>query len=65
MLRHDLVTKASTTVRGEDARWDTVSTPSHARPQAVPFAWWPEPRRATRFQKWKFQDWRLDNRRHR
>jgi len=36
--------------------------PSPARPQAVPSAWWVEPRRATRFQKWKLQEWQLDGR---
>ena len=30
--------KASTTVRGTDARWYSVPTPSHTRPQAVSFA---------------------------
>ena len=57
--------EASPTLRGKDARWFTVPTPSHTRPQAVPFAWRVEPRRATRQQKRKFPEWKLDCRRYR
>ena len=57
--------KSSPSVRGNDARWYTVPTPSHARPQAVSVARWVEPRCATRSQKRKFSQWKLDGRGHR
>ena len=57
--------KARPKVRGKDARWYSMPTASHARPQALPLARRVEPRRAARFRKWKLQDWRLDNRRYR
>jgi hypothetical protein len=41
-----------------------MPVPSLTRPQAVPFARWPEPRRAARFQKWKLQERKLDGRGH-
>ena len=65
MLKHDLGIKERPTVRGNDARWYSVPTSSHARPHAVPFARRVEPRRTTRPQKRKFSQWQLDGRRHR
>ena len=51
-------------MRGEDAQWYRVPTPSHPRPQALPLARWPEPRRTARFQKWKLQERKLHGRRY-
>ena len=52
-------------MRGTDARWYGVPTPSHPRPQAVSFARCVEPRCATRSKKRKFSQWKLDGRGHR
>ena len=39
-----------------------MPTPAHTRPHAMPPARWVEPRRATRCQERKLQEWRLDGR---
>ena len=65
ILRHDLGIEAGPELRGKDAHWFTVPTPSNARPQAVSIAWRIEPRRATRSKKRKFSQWKLDGRGYR
>ena len=52
-------------MRGKDARWYSVPTASHTRPEALPFAWWVKHRRAARFQKRKFSKRKLDGRGYR
>jgi hypothetical protein len=45
----------------QDTRGHALApTPGHTRPYAVPPARWVEPRRATRCQERKLQEWRLD-----
>ena len=43
-------------MRSTDARWYSVPTPGYARPQAVPFAWWIEPRCASGHKNGNFRN---------
>ncbi len=52
-------------MRGTDARTYSMPTPSRARPQTVSAAWRVKLGRATRPQKRKFSQWKLDGRGYR
>ena len=52
--------KRAPTVWGADARRGGVPTPSYPGPQTVPLARRTQPRRAARYKKWQFPQWKLD-----